>query len=211
MARIIRHIRRPLQTLYDVAVGLGSCCQTAYQLFRLGLRGPAFPFDWLLLDFHSLYNILENKFKNFLNKEDLELRREHYVLDKRYGTRLLHDFKYKKEFVWLEDYQFHYDKYWRRINRFLGMTGSSEKVLFVRRECTKDQAVSLRNMIRRVYPGLAFGLLIVDETEEVKLPWGLEDIHNYFLIQKHPYEWHGIDSEWTKVMSNFLIPTVVNA
>lgn len=205
MGRVIRIVQK---RVYDVVVGLGSCCQTAYQLYRLGFRGVAYPFDWLVLSFNGLYKILENRFLGFLGREDLELRRDKYILDKRYGVKLLHDFKYKKDFVWLEDYQVHYDKYWRRINRFLELMQSGKQVLFVRRECRKEQAIKLQKMIKRVYPGLEFGLLILDETEEIKNGWNLLGIWNEYLRQRNPYEWHGINEEWDRVMSNFKIPKI---
>jgi hypothetical protein len=195
--RITRIVKK---RIYDVCIGLGSCCQTAYQLCRLGYRTKSMPFDWLVLTYESLYQLMEKRFDKFLNKEDLELHRGEYVLEKRYGIKLVHDFKCKKEFVWLEDYQHHYDKYQRRIKRFLELTQSGKRVLFVRRECSKEQAKKLVEMIGRVYPGMNFGLLVLDDTEEVKEHWGLPGVWNHYLMQEKPYKWKGIDAEWDRAM-----------
>jgi hypothetical protein len=53
---------------YKAVVSLGSSCQTAYQLKRLGLRGHAGPLDWFISQSaKDVVRLIRNRFKGFMS------------------------------------------------------------------------------------------------------------------------------------------------
>jgi hypothetical protein len=86
-------------------------------LEKLGLRDASFPFDWCITSFQKNIELIENKFKDFMNFDNLAQstnHRQHY-LDTKYDFFFFHDFsKYKP----LNDQLYMVrKKYLRRINR----------------------------------------------------------------------------------------------
>ena len=104
---------------YQNYISLGYFCGIAEDLEKIGLRSFSSPFDWILSSFPKVILALEKEFDNFLSYSNLsqsvELR-DHYH-DDYYDCYFFHDFdKYKSL---KKQYQSVYDKYNRRISRFL--------------------------------------------------------------------------------------------
>lgn len=54
-------------TEYKHVISLGWFCSVAQELEKLGLRGASYPFDWILSDWETVYEITEGKCKDFLD------------------------------------------------------------------------------------------------------------------------------------------------
>jgi hypothetical protein len=187
--------------VYDAVISLGGDCQVTYQLRRLNLRPHALPFDWLITPFDSLRSLLEQHFDQFLDKCNLTLvtTPDKYILDNRYGVRLIHDFKLNEQF--LENYSTIHDRYTRRTERFYELIFASHKVLFIRKNITKEQAQVLSELIHKLFPHLDYTLLALATTQEIKQPWGIAHVQNYYLSQPEPYSWKGDDAAWSIVLN----------
>jgi len=186
---------------YDAIINLGGDCQISYQLYITGLRKYALPFDSLITPYASLKALLKNDFVGFMSPENFELvtdeKGEKYVLDKKYGTRWLHDFKIEQDF--LKDYEDIAAKYVRRIDRLVQLIVSSEYPLFMRKRITKEQAIELRDVLRTIRGAHPFLLVVLDGTPEMEADWQEEQIKNYYLRQPKPYSWKGDCQAWREI------------
>lgn len=188
---------------YDAIINLGGDCQVAYQLHIHGLRHYALPFDALITPYDALFNMLLHNFDGFLNADNFEFVIEEnsikYILDKKYGTRLLHDFKLQQDF--LLDYLIIAEKYERRIHRLRNLIMETEYPLFIRKRITEQQAKELRDLILTLRQGRPFLLVALDGRDEVLLPWRLEFVNNYYLQQPKPYSWKGDEQAWREIFN----------
>lgn len=102
---------------YDSCISLGWFCGTASSLSKLGLRNFSGPFDWYCSDFDSVINQIDNEFKDFMKKENLEIvdNNPKIFIDKKYNFYYNHDIKENFEM----EYNVIYDKYIRRAQRFI--------------------------------------------------------------------------------------------
>jgi len=194
-------------TGYDALINLGGNCQVSYQMRINGLRLYALPFDTLITPFKGLCALLEHKFKDFLHKDHLELRRnpndpndKGYIVDTIYDVRMIHDFKLNEHF--LDEYGGIKAKYDRRVERLLKLLETSERVLFIRLGITKDEAVVLTQLFNRLYPHLEYTLLAMATTEDIKENWTLPRVKNCYLKQPEPYVWRGDNEAWKKIFTD---------
>ncbi len=194
---------------FDAIINLGGDCQVAYQMQINGIRKYALPFDKLITPYASLHKLLENKFEGFMHPDNLELvitDKEKYILDKKYGTRLIHDFKLEEDF--LKDYDSIKETYQRRIDRLFKVLKESKNPLVIRKIITKEQAVVLQNLLKHLRSGKPFILAALDGTEEMKTSWQLEDqeIQNFYLRQPAPYSWKGDNAAWKEIFVALGLP-----
>jgi hypothetical protein len=191
--------------IYDAIINLGGDCQVAYQLKKNNLRSCALPFDLLITPFDSLRKLLEHNFDQFLAKNNLAFITgpDKYIIDTQYGVRLIHDFKLSEEF--LQDYDTIHDRYARRVKRFYDIIQTNYKIVFIRKNITKQQAQELSTLIHTLFPHLEYTILALATTEEIKQPWDIPHVQNYYLRQKEPYTWKGDDTAWQEILSNIEI------
>lgn len=195
---------------FDALIPLGGDCQLAHQMRVNGLRKYALPLDWSISSPEALIKILDNKFHNYLNKENLEFvenftenRNESYIKEKLYGINFVHEFKREKNF--LDGYDTVKEKCDRRIERFFQVIEESKNPLFLRKWINKEQAIVLAALIKdKLVPGKNFTLLALDSTttSEIEKPWGYPNIVNYYLRQPDPYVWQGDDQAWKEIFTN---------
>ena len=188
------------QQPFDALLNLGGECQVAYQMRLHGIRAEALPFDWNITPFSALEKILKDRFEHFLEKEHLVFihnEKEKYILDTYYGIRFLHDFKLDENFM--DDYEKIKIIYERRIERFLNLLQESNHALFIRKKVTKDQAIILRELLKELYPNNNFLILAVDNSDEIKTDWQLENIKNFYLRPPVPLSWKGDASAWEEI------------
>lgn len=107
---------------YDDIVSLGFFCGIAQEVERIGLRNCSYPLDWVISDFQSVLELLQNNFEDFLNINYLEKdtseneqKDTYVVINKKYNIKFFHDFK--KEYSIEEQLKDVEQKYKRRINR----------------------------------------------------------------------------------------------
>jgi hypothetical protein len=194
---------------FDVVINLGGDCQVAYQLSTHGLRSCALPFDGLITPYDSLKELLKNSFEDFMTPENFELmitkKNEKYILDKKYKTRLLHDFKMHADF--LQDYEAISSKYVRRIERLMGLIGTSEYPLFVRKRISREQARDLKHLLEDMRKGKPFLIVALDDTPEIGCDWNIEGVRNYYLRQPKPYTWKGDTQAWKEIFERVGLKT----
>lgn len=186
---------------FDAIINLGGDCQVAYQLYIHGLRQYALPFDSLITPYSALYSMLKNSFDGFIAESNFELleteKGDKYILDKKYGSRLIHDFKLEEDF--LKDYETIATKYIRRIVRLIDIVEISEYPLFIRKRITREQAIELRDLLYLLREGKPFMLAVLDGSQEIEADWHLENIRNFYLRQPMPYTWKGDSEAWKEI------------
>jgi len=190
---------------YDAIINLGRDCQVAYQLNINGLRKCALPFDSLITPHKALVGMLENKFEGFLDPDNFELvvneQGEKYILDKKYGTRLIHDCKLQADF--LDDYEIVAIKYQRRIDRFIDLITISEYPIFIRKGITQELAQQLRDILCVMRQGRPFLLVaLYDELQEIACDWQIDSVTHYYLRQRQPYSWKGDAQAWQEIFND---------
>lgn len=185
---------------FDAIINLGGDCQVAYQLAHHSLRNYALPFDALITPYESLKRMLQNSFEGFMTPENFEfVSSGKYILDKKYGTRLLHDFKIREDF--LKDYQEISSKYERRISRLMDLIVTSEYPLFIRKKLAREQARELQGLLSAMRHGRPFLLVALDGTVEIFFEWHLEGVRNFYLRQPRPYVWQGDSEAWKDIFA----------
>lgn len=186
---------------YDAIINLGGDCQITYQLYTHGLRQYALPFDTLITPYQALRDMLKNSFEDFMEPDNFEFIQsdngEKYILDKKYGSRWIHDFKMQEDF--LKDYEEIATKYVRRIDRLMNLIFTSEYPIFIRKRISKEQAIELRSILSLLREGRPFLLVVLDGTQEIASDWQCESIHNYYLRQPEPYSWKGDPEAWKEI------------
>ena len=182
-------------------ISLGTNCQVAWYSRELGLRDFAYPFDWCISPFDTVYSLINNNFENFFLKEHLIQDTDHSVKDTLYNMRFLHDFPAQhggstgdanNTHYWgvlsadyMEAYETIKQKYQRRIERFYRTISSGKKVYFVRIfDTTKQQAIDLSNLIQLKFPDLDYKLVVISQYEDFKEQWNIDHIHSFYVIKE---------------------------
>lgn len=189
-----------------VFISLGCDCQPAYHLALNGLREAAYPFDWTVVPFDSLYSILENDFNGFFDKAYITDKNatsggtEYPVINAKFNTVFPHEFKNKKDFE--NNFKNAEKKYCRRIQRFYETIKSGRPVFFIRHKLiTKNQAMGLDGLIQSKFPGLKYGLFIIGMAEEIKQDWKMNNVLNYYIKTAEPE--NALDSEYNDTWTAF--------
>lgn len=104
---------------YENCVSLGWFCGTASSLSKLGLRSHSGPFDWYFSHFWAVISQIENNFKEFMLKENLETVDDNVKVfrDVKYGFYCSHDVENDFE----TEYSKIYARYMRRADYFMEM------------------------------------------------------------------------------------------
>ena len=203
-----------------IAISLGYRCQVAQQLGFNGLRTAAYPFDWLITPFNSLYKLIDFEFVDFFDKKNLQLRTHFYyeddgghlrdprylhVWEKKYNVLFRHHFQFNENY--LDAYDIIREKYKRRIQRFYDTLRSGKYIYFFRRVITKKQAIILTDLIGKKFPELAYTLVAIDYTQEVQEKWDIPNVRNYYLPIPVPYDRDGDHAKWWEIFNDLgLIP-----
>ncbi len=194
----------------DALVSLGRDCQIAYQMKINGFRKEALPFDQLLTSCDSLSNMLSERLEGFLEPSNFALITKgnpavnggNYVLDEKYKSYLIHDFKLNKEYM--DDFNRIKEAYQRRIKRLLEIIDKSAHPLFIRKEASKEQALAIHKILTTLRNNKPFTLAVLDTTPEIKEDWNLKEhgIRNFYLRQPEPYEWTGDNNAWKEIFTS---------
>lgn len=195
---------------YKACISLGSTCQTAYQLKRLGLRINAGPLDWFVSDSISgLVRLIDHRFNGFMELSQLELvgfTNECYVIrDKAYHVVSYHDFPLSVE-RWSEAYPAFKETLNRRVHRFM-KTIQDQPILFIRTQTKRKKAQELHAALKKLMHG-KFQLLIVnnhqkDHTDVIYEDWGQDGICSVLLPKGE--DWRGLNQAWDTSMNGFKV------
>ncbi|GIP23951.1 DUF1796 family putative cysteine peptidase [Paenibacillus sp. J22TS3] len=194
--------------VYDAVFSLGSNCQTAYQLRRLGLRQEAGPLDWFISNSHKgLVSVLENRFEDFMELDHMTLVGQfqtcYCIKDEKYQIFSYHDFPVKlPRDRWSEAYPEFHERQLRRQTRFLEAARSLERLLFVRLNCTPDEALQLHDLLTGLVTH-QFTLLVVNTRQEL----GCESAPTIRggIVTAELYkgeDWRGDDVSWGGLMQH---------
>jgi hypothetical protein len=112
-------------------------CDGANTLRDKNLRDISFPFDWNIAPLYNIYKLIENDFEGFLDKNhliysnksfsakydnEIEINNLIPVFDTKYGFLFVHDFTLNN------NYDIIYEKYKRRITRFVDIVKNKENI-----------------------------------------------------------------------------------
>lgn len=194
---------------YKTYISLGSTCQTAYQLRRLGLRKFAGPLDWFISNsVPDVARLIRNRFNGFMELDRLRLLGTdldcYVVRDDKYDIVSYHDFPLSLPvFQWTDAYPAFKQKMDRRIHAFL-TAAKSKPICLVRTQTTKPQAEQLLAALNTVMAG-NFRLLIVNNTaylREVRHEdWGLQGVCSVSVPSG--IDWKGSNQAWDEIMQGF--------
>ena len=114
--------------VFKNCISLGWYCGTASSMAKYGLRSCSGPFDWYFSDYASVIKQMEDDFRDFMTRDNLEglEDRPRAFRDTKYGFEVCHDLEHGLD----EDYEALCEKYARRVRRFMEMT--KEPTLFLR-------------------------------------------------------------------------------
>lgn len=115
---------------YQNFISLGYFCEVAQDLEKMGLRNTSSPFDWCITNFAKNIELIENRFDDFMNYDNLaqSVNEPNHYLDTKYNDYFFHDFNQYDPLP--NQYEAVKAKYDRRIKRFL--KNIEQPTLFVR-------------------------------------------------------------------------------
>ena len=186
-------------------IGLGTTCQTAYQLRRCNCYTSGFPLDWFITPFNSISDMIASRFSQLLDKENLLATKTYWqdnqiVLNTYYGVKIYHDFT--GESIKENEYQIFYEKMKRRIQRFFFHVDNDDDIVFVVQVSAKQESTEyerLMSVLSAERKGRKYHLCICGHllpNDELR-----SDI-SFFKFRKMPLRlaandrWKGVDEEW---------------
>lgn len=213
---------------YDFIIPCGSTCVNAHNLRVNKLQRESLPFDWIWVSgIPMLTSFFENKFQNFMLKENLVHLRGNgdadIYRDTATKTEFWHDFMIGDDFE--KSYFENYNKYQRRISRMFSRIDNANSILFVHtakiypnKEKSEDDFMFENNIqqpeelkkqfsvLQKLYPSKKLHLLIFylyEDEHEFKEYDISTDIH-ICEMQNHPkYGWKGDAQLFSQVLKNY--------
>lgn len=188
-------------------ISLGSDCEIAHQLRRHKISEAYFPLDWVRSeDIDKVGELLQHGFSRFLETEYLEEIGKNEVdnpprkaiFNNQYKILFVHDFALDQEKTDKDVLE----KYKRRIIRLYAALKSHDKIYFFRKGITRTQAQNLCTIIEKKWPKLDYMLVVLDDTEEIKLQWG-DRVRTFFLkkIEWPPaHGWEENNQRWHEIL-----------
>lgn len=130
--------------MFSSFVSLGWNCAIAASMEKFGLRSWSGPFDWIVSkDLPGLLSVMEKDFQNFMVLKNLELcdQRHEIFADQSCGFKFMHEGNLFDR----EQYEAVYEKYQRRIRRFL--KEAERSICFLRYvECADEIDYVVKNV-----------------------------------------------------------------
>ena len=193
-----------------IIISIGESCTGAIILRELGLRNEAYPFDWTISEFDSLFMSFSDRFHHFFDPQTLMVIEDNSAVIDYYGCIFRHDLPTTRHNFerddgnlpdegalcenWRQYVPNAYAKYRRRVERLQKALSGKHKVYFLRYAgITAQSAVKLRDLIRTQYPKLDFTLVAIGHGPEFVTDWKLKRIKNFYL--PYPAEWKNLD-QW---------------
>lgn len=173
-----------LSQKYDKIISLGSNCFIKIFLRHIKCEQETHFFDYIGCPMWSVYELIKNDFSDVFNIE--EYRNEYtliglpkMVTNSRYNLKFNHDLS---NFKFTDQFSEFKEKYKRRIKRFMDLLMSSENILFMRFEETKENRIIkekyneknkiseleyiklFSKFLRSNYPELKFKIIFISKT-----------------------------------------------
>lgn len=193
---------------YQHVISLGTTCQPAWHMRLNNIRLASYPLDWIAVPFDVMYTLLETDFRDYFEKAYLQPKGKHplgklEVQHTKFGISFIHEFKNEKRFK--KDYPEVKKTVERRIARLYEVLNSELQVLFVRRECSREEAVALTGLLNRKFPNLKYDMLVIDETEEIRQDWQIPNVINRYMETASNDDANdpAYNENWTRLFSQF--------
>lgn len=192
-----------------IVIPLGCHCGVAWWMREYNIRVSAFPFDWCITPYRALYEVINNDFADYFNKENLVPSCKQYwrddlcdfytkvyhsdvdgspgaVLDKKIQMIFAHDFPNNLYATINNHYEIQYIKYTRRIKRFFEVIHSGKHIYFIRlHDITKQQTLELYQLLKNKYPTTPFTLIALgSDAQEFSQDWAMPHIKNIFISEE---------------------------
>lgn len=193
---------------YKAFFSLGSTCQTAYQLRRLGLRRIAGPLDWFISrNASDVSRLIRNRFNGLLDADRLQVAgvdQKHYIVhDTGYNLESYHDFPLIQP--WVHAYPDVARRLRRRAQALLSVSASGP-ICFVRIGTSEPESLQLYKALAPIAPR-GFRLLVVNsEEDDYRIrheDWGFPGIASVSIPRG--FDWRGSDSAWWEIMRGFSV------
>ncbi|MCL6457737.1 MAG: papain-like cysteine peptidase [Gorillibacterium sp.] len=154
---------------YDAIFSLGQNCLPSIQLEKNGLRTFSGVLDWMMSDeLTDVCRLLENRFQGFMDLANLQVEDSSgvnlRVRDLAYNIISVHDFPASRNSpIHLGSYTDFKIKLNRRIERFIQLSASSSRTLYVRMNGKYEEALRLEQALAPYVAG-DFSILLVNYT-----------------------------------------------
>jgi hypothetical protein len=231
ISRNLFHDDTPDETISQdfIIIPLGCHCGPAWWMRNINLRVFAFPFDWCIVPYKSLYRVIDNNFKDYFNKENLVPSSTPYwstylydfyqriyhtgvdgssgaVLDKHFEILFNHDFPNHEPETIATHYDTQYKKYARRIKRFFDELKSGKHIYFLRmHDITKDETLELHHLIKSKFSTTSFTLLAIgSDPQEFSEDWNIPHIKNLYISRDDANEFPPSEIFWQKFLDDLL-------
>lgn len=192
-----------IQANIPTYITLGGACGPSLMLRELNLRKAAYPFDWIVSPFESVYNAIDDDFEYFF--QNLTVRSNNQGVIDYYGFHFVHDLPtvcdagadlLNVDFIGNNDLAGNWEaalplvreKYQRRIDRFRQACLGKETIFFLSDGLLKEHTLILRDLISKKYPSLDFVLIVFSPNESFRNPWHFEKIRNFCASYNNPSE-----------------------
>jgi hypothetical protein len=177
-------------------VSLGSDCQVAYQLRRLGLRTEPGPFDWTITPARSLIHALNRDFRGFLEAGFFGVQAGRpYFVDAEYGVRYIHD---ALSFETNPDRTRELHR--KRVQRFLLRVRHRSPVVLFRKDCSDRDFDELCGAVARFARHSRHVVVGVSDAEVMIAGGPRGTTLRLALPRERAVAWTGDDARWQDVV-----------
>jgi hypothetical protein len=205
-------------------ISLGQHCMISHQLRRHQLLKEHFGFEWIKsLYFASYIQLFKNNFADVFAPNNLQqLPEANFVAvkDTFYNLLSVHDYKNQQHFI--DEPQFLYEQYKRRMARIDNALLGNKKIVFIRyhtEPINEQELLDFTHLIKSNYPKLKFFLcLVIPPNLYSNLPkikeisyFRYQHTLRYKIINRIRYKlnpkatkaqaWKGDDWAWNKIFA----------
>ena len=208
---------------YDYVISLGAACGTAYQIRTHFPHAKAFPLDWLITPFDSLFALIEDDFRNLAPEEHLRYGDDGIVYNHAVPLLFPHDFE-KSGVIgdshWKPSIDRANSRFAYLVNRLHDTLRTSASIAFVRHQganvlgsdiiprVSSEKVNRLCDLIENKYPNLDFDLFLVsghDNDDPVPLNPRVKKFDVRYTDENewpnHDDRWRGASEDWDTVFA----------
>ena len=183
-------------------VSLGSNCCISYQLKKYNLRYESYPFDWCLITFNQLINVLENNFDNYVlfsliknsdNHENFDLLTKSSLLIKNYyNIKFAHELNNDSE----NELDIFKETVERRIERFKNLNN----ITFIRIELKRINNYNIDLLINSLNKYIKKYNLILILYKETKIDINKYNNINVYYYDNFSNDWMMNNINWNSIL-----------
>lgn len=218
-----------LNSSYDWIISVGGNCSPAWNIRRSFGQPEAFPFDWWISDYFPTLSVLNSKFANMFEEDEIRTADGGTtVVSSRYWIKYHHDFRREAGSEQVSaDFQADLEsvkkKYSRRVDRLFGVL-NADRVLFVRQGLTSGtgndidetkigMGVRLFDALTALNPQASCDLLVINGPQRPTSILGFSNgriaFDNFPKSRNDGHDWHEEDYKqlWLRQGITRTLPT----